>query len=560
MGINLSMNPKVSIITVCLNSLDSLKKTITSVQEQSLRDFEHIVVDGCSGDGTVDYLDFMAKDLKNFYYISEPDKGIYHAMNKGIAISRGKWIIFMNAGDYFFSSNNLIRILENASDDFDFIYGDRVTYDGDGNQIYQKAEKIAGTVKKEVVFHQALLTKGALLRKFPYNLNYKYASDFDYIVKGFLNGRKFLYLNFPFCYFERGGLSRQNHIEVNIEASNIIAKRIGLKELKKSDFYHGLISNGVSLVFNEISNQLKKNKNQILFDNNFRNLKLMQNDKEVERKLNNFLGPIFPFFGNFIEEANEDSGSKFLVTIVTVVFNDKDGILKTIDSIKSQNYLDFEYVVVDGGSSDGTSEVLEDNSLIIDRYLSERDNGIYDAMNKGVSISSGDYVIFMNAGDTFFDENTLSLISSNLESRDFDVVYGDRIYVDDSQEVYQAARNVDDSLIRMPYCHQSVFVKRELLAAMPFDTTYRFAADYDQVLRFIESSASFKRMENIPVCKFYAGGASESGLEPHLECVKIQIDHIKRTKKNKSEISKSIYFKSLLNNFQKYTSEYIGNV
>lgn len=554
------MNPSVSIITVCFNALSSFKKTIQSVIAQNFNNFEYIVIDGGSNDGTKEFLNDISQNDNRIFFISEHDKGIYDAMNKGIKFSRGDWICFMNAGDCFFSNTTLSQIFNKVKYEFDFIYGDRIVYNQTGEEIYQKAGVISDTTKREVVFHQALLTKGAILRKFPYNLTYKYAADYDYIVKSYINNKKFLYLDFPFCYFERGGVSRQQHVEVNIEASNILAKRVGLDKLKGSDFYYGLISNGISLVFNKISEGLKNNKCSLKIDSEARKISVIGQDPiNVGNQINGYLSPILEYFSDNQEIPKNECKEKKLISVVTVVYNDKDGLKKTIDSVKGQNFSDYEYIVIDGGSIDGTLDVLKNESCFIDRYISEKDNGIYDAMNKGVNFASGHYVIFMNSGDAFYDHNTLFDIQNTLKTFEYDIVYGDRLYVSDDKSIYQKSRSIDYAIVRMPYCHQSAFVRRKLLISLPFNTTYRFAADYHQVLQFIELGATFKHQCNFPICRFSAGGASESGLAPHLECVKIQIDHLERMKKNRSDLSKSIYFKSLVNNFDKFSEGYVAN-
>jgi glycosyltransferase involved in cell wall biosynthesis len=115
------------------------------------------------------------------------------------------------------------------------------------------------------------------------------------------------------------------------------------------------------------------------------------------------------------------------LSIITIVFNNKDGLEKTFNSIFCQTYDDFEYIVIDGGSTDGSVELA--NSLVdsIDYYVSEKDNGIYDAMNKGLSVARGEWVSFMNSGDAFADCNVLSKIFSDDFNADF--IYSDVFFL-----------------------------------------------------------------------------------------------------------------------------------
>lgn len=100
------------------------------------------------------------------------------------------------------------------------------------------------------------------------------------------------------------------------------------------------------------------------------------------------------------------------VSIVTVVFNDQENILKTIKSVTNQSFKDREYLVIDGGSTDNTKEIINQNISSIDKYISEKDKGIYDAMNKAIDMAEGEWIIFMNSGDVFVDDHVLEKVFS----------------------------------------------------------------------------------------------------------------------------------------------------
>ena len=112
------------------------------------------------------------------------------------------------------------------------------------------------------------------------------------------------------------------------------------------------------------------------------------------------------------------------ITVVTVAFNAREALETTIRSVAGQDYPNLEYIVIDGGSADGSLEVIERHAADITRWVSEPDRGIYDAMNKGVAMATGDYCIFMNAGDTFVAPDTVNTVVAGMERGD-DVVYGD---------------------------------------------------------------------------------------------------------------------------------------
>lgn len=254
-----------------------------------------------------------------------------------------------------------------------------------------------------------------------------------------------------------------------------------------------------------------------------------------------------PFFNSLIETSKNIS---IKISIITVVYNDRKGLEKTINSVKKLNYKNFEFIVIDGNSNDGTLETIKNNTNIIDRYVSERDSGIYDAMNRGIKLCDDhtDYVIFMNAGDEFADSNVLNNIFENEkfeELSQYDVVYGDRNYVDLKGKVsFQKARNINTINERMAFGHQSVFVKRKVLLENLFNTTYKNAADYNQFCTIFKNQGAFLHVP-VSVCNFYAGGASENGLLPYLEVLKIQVDHFGFD----NVVKNSAYLKAFKTNF-----------
>ncbi len=169
------------------------------------------------------------------------------------------------------------------------------------------------------------------------------------------------------------------------------------------------------------------------------------------------------------------------VSIVTVVFNGAKAMEATIKSVLNQSYSPIEYIIVDGGSSDGTQAIIEKYSNHIAKYISEKDTGIYDAMNKGVKMATGEWVNFMNCGDTFHDNKIVQNIFE--KNRDgFDFIYGD--YIADYS--HKGQRLIKASLPQPPHqmvlSHQSVFARTAALLKFPFDTQYRISAD----LKFYE--------------------------------------------------------------------------
>lgn len=190
------------------------------------------------------------------------------------------------------------------------------------------------------------------------------------------------------------------------------------------------------------------------------------------------------------------------VTIITVCRNNAQGLERTIQSVESQTWQKKEYLVIDGASTDETLTVIQSHESQITRWISEPDNGIYDAMNKGVRMAQGTWVIFMNAGDTFASADTLERVFGN--PQEADVIYGDVIKGGRIKKA-EGPRNRH----RMFFCHQSAFVRRSCLREFPFDTRHRMSADFKQIKQLYLSGKNFCQLD-FPVADFDTQGVSNT--------------------------------------------------
>ncbi|EYA48926.1 glycosyltransferase family 2 protein [Bacteroides fragilis] len=210
---------------------------------------------------------------------------------------------------------------------------------------------------------------------------------------------------------------------------------------------------------------------------------------------------------------------KPLITVITVCYNAISDIEKTIQSVIHQLYSNIEYVIIDGGSVDGTVKIIEKYHDKISYWISESDKGIYDAMNKGVDKATGEWVCFMNAGDTFYSPNTI-LSVSDCFCHQYDIVYGKVNMVNRGYSKLVTPATVPDKNNPMPFNHQAVFTKTDLLKRMPFDLSYRYAADYDfynKILPF----ARYCFCDEIIASYMIDGISSCNGLSVSLEKIKI---------------------------------------
>jgi putative colanic acid biosynthesis glycosyltransferase len=197
------------------------------------------------------------------------------------------------------------------------------------------------------------------------------------------------------------------------------------------------------------------------------------------------------------------------VTIITVNYNMVEDLARTIASVSDQSYDGLEYIVVDGGSSDGSTALLESQAGGIARWVSEPDRGLYDAMNKGVRIASGDWVLFMNAGDTFHNRNVVADVFSR-PADDADIIYGHmmRHYAGQNVQRLVRSRPVSALPLSMPCSHQSLFARRTLLLQIPFADDLSIVADHDFLLRAQRVGARFRQIDRI-IGNFATGGTSD---------------------------------------------------
>ncbi len=181
-----------------------------------------------------------------------------------------------------------------------------------------------------------------------------------------------------------------------------------------------------------------------------------------------------------------------LFSIITVTYNAAAVLLPTLQSVAEQSCKEYEYIVVDGASTDDTLELVR-RSGVPTRIISERDKGIYDAMNKGMKIARGTYFIFMNAGDAFYSADTLQAIKERIGTRRPGVIYGETAIVDEQRQYVMMRRlRAPEHLtwrsfaVGMVVCHQAFIVRRDL--APQYDLSYRYSADVDWCIRCMKRS------------------------------------------------------------------------
>ena len=196
---------------------------------------------------------------------------------------------------------------------------------------------------------------------------------------------------------------------------------------------------------------------------------------------------------------------KPLFSIITVTLNNLKGLKKTHHSLQGQMSQNFEWIIIDGASNDSTIEFLNTHNL---PYLSEKDNGIYDAMNKGLTRVNGQYVIFLNAGDRLADEHTLDKITQNTDTKHFDFIYGDSLEENKGGKTYKRARSHTHINQGMFTHHQAMIYNASRIKDIRYNKDFTIAADYDFTLRALQDNPHTLYI-NEPLCIFEAGGISQ---------------------------------------------------
>lgn len=212
------------------------------------------------------------------------------------------------------------------------------------------------------------------------------------------------------------------------------------------------------------------------------------------------------------------------VSLVTVCFNSSKTIKDTLDSVAAQDYDNLEYIIIDGSSSDGTLDIIKNHECEIDVLVSEPDDGLYDAYNKGLNLASGDLIGFINSDDLYQSDHVISDVVQVFSTEDIDACHADLVYVDpnDTSKIERvwrsrsfSAREMERGLIP---AHPTVFFKRVVYETVgQFDTTFKYVADHDLLLR----AFYHHRVRAVHVPKIWvrmrSGGVTGSGWRGLLE-------------------------------------------
>lgn len=223
------MKPKLSVITIVYNNAKDIERTMLSVLNQTYDKIEYIVIDGASTDGTVDIIQKYQDRLTQF--VSEKDNGIYHAMNKGLALATGNYVLFMNSGDEIYAPETVTEVFATAPS-ADIYYGETEMFDENWNSLGQRRHRAPEHFDWQSfkygmnISHQAIYIKRSLTT--PYDLKYKYSADIDWIIKAAKKSSNSVNTHLYVAKYLVGGISKQKHFASLKERFKILSHYYGL--------------------------------------------------------------------------------------------------------------------------------------------------------------------------------------------------------------------------------------------------------------------------------------------------------------------------------------------
>ena len=223
----------ISIITITYNAERWLERTMRSVLAQTCKEYEYIIVDGASKDGTVDVIKRLEPEFEGrLSWKSKPDKGLYDAMNKGIARAKGDFLWFVNAGDEIYAPDTLAHIVAAAKDDTDIVYGKACIVNAEGVKVSEHHKVTPPNLQRKhllnglVVCHQAIIVRRSIADK--YNTDYRICADYEWVLKAVTASRKNAYLDEYVCKFLTEGVSKKQRKRAWKERFRIMRKHYGL--------------------------------------------------------------------------------------------------------------------------------------------------------------------------------------------------------------------------------------------------------------------------------------------------------------------------------------------
>ncbi len=478
--------PMISVITPVLNRKDTLGRAMASVANQRYPKLEHLIIDGGSTDGTLGVIAAFQKQNPAIRSVSGQDDGVYSAMNKGLSLCTGDWIYFLGSDDKFADDSLLYDLFkEGWLDKEHVLYGNVLIRGSAGwasaDKIYDGIFDLQKLYRKNLC-HQAIIYPRSVIDRIGfYNTKYRITADWDYNLHCW-SVYKFCYIDRIFANFQAGGASSKpadqeflDDLPGNIIRYFNVDITHPMHEFPDSPFYYP-----VSRYRNS------KMKEQIaLLEKQIITLKETQSVKE-------------PVKAPIVFSSNPDASGRNQayprITIVTPNLNQGNFIEKTIRSVIDQGYPNLEYIIMDGGSDDESVEIITRYQPQISHWESKPDKGLYDALQKGFQISTGEIMGWINADDVLLSNSLLTLAEIFSLSPDIQWIQGYPSVIDEQDRlVYSRPPVFDPAHFLGKHYHDGRFIQQESTfwrrnlwesAGSNFPCPYKFAGVFELWMQF----------------------------------------------------------------------------
>lgn len=538
--------PLVSIIIPCYNAAPYIRRCIDSIARQTYRNIEALFVDDCGSDNTVDILyDYINTYKGNIQFRiihQDCNQGVSITRNRGLKEAKGEYILFLDSDDSI--TEKCIETLIGP------ILADKSIEMVIGNYKIIGPLYFAPFLQKEGLYNSDETIEAQFTYKF-YGMPWNKIIKKDFLIKNnlyfvegiihedvlwnyycalFLN-KVYVVLTRTYNYYVHAGSITTTNTKLHHQEQMLTAlmhlinyihniQQSGKKDVRKNVIVYKHIDHELQIqiidpIF-EGNKIVSKQRYYMLRDNccwdfmsimTMKGLRFHERIKHLHWFIPKSLGYRYYIKNNKKRNIKQQEIFQMKLTVITINYNNLSGLQRTIPSIVSQTYTGFEFIVVDGGSTDGSKEYIASQERI-DNWVSEPDNGVYHAMNKAVQMAHGEYCIFMNSGDTFFSAQVLEQCIYRL--RNFDYICGRSVYMEqDNAYPFIPPKEINlDFLFVNALCHQSLFTKTAVLKKYPFNEEHRIVSDWEQYFKawFIHG-CTFASLD-IFVSIFYLDGIS----------------------------------------------------
>lgn len=519
--------PVVSVVTTVFNGVFFIEQAMRSVFGQSYPNIEYIVIDAGSTDGTLEVIKGYEDRID--YFLSESDSGIYAGMNKGLELASGDFVIFLNADDHYVPEAIAKLVAQAQKSGSDIVAAHSKNVDAAGNRVagglcrstWTDYALLACPLKHETM----LVRREVYGRIGSYDETMKICADWFWMAKAYKAGCTVSLVDEELLVFRLIGTSANKELQ-NLHADERMRgyavlfdgirqedvaklrylsslKAARKEELKASNPDCSMLHRALdsTYVWAYASGQVASLEEAQRGDSG------AEGGGDSARNASRE--------GEAAAQKKNSVVGKPLVSIVTTVFNGAEYIEQSIQSVLSQTYPNIEYIIIDGASTDGTLGIIERYFDRIDRFVSERDSGIYAGMNKGIRLATGDYILVLNADDYFRADAVDLLVSGALESG-APIVVAHAVFVQEDGRFLRIERSTaDDRLfLKCTIRHEAMLVRKFVYDDLGlYDETLRICSDWMWILKAYEKYHI--HIVDQPILIFRASGLSAQTSKLH---------------------------------------------